>query len=178
MASSMKSVAVIQEVQILPRAKASHRPSSETRWREETNVRNRVEQVSRVCREPRKLFASRGPARENHPRRPEPRVWETRTVSSGWNAVSALTLWVRQGGGPRGRRPDHADPGRTRELVSASSASCLEVAEHRGVHRATKAPVGKARGPAGSIHSSKRGDDRYGGTSGIAKDLRTGVRQS
>lgn len=69
----MKSVEVIQEVKILPRAPASHQPGSETRWREETNVRSRVEQVSRVCIEPRKLFASRGPARDNHPRRPDPR---------------------------------------------------------------------------------------------------------
>ena len=52
----MKSVEVIQEVKILPRATASHQPSSETRWREETNVRSRVEQVSRVCIEPRKLL--------------------------------------------------------------------------------------------------------------------------
>jgi hypothetical protein len=73
MASSMKSVEVIQEVQILPRAQASHQPGSETRWREETNVRSRVEQVSRVCIEPRKLFESRGPARDNRPRRPDPR---------------------------------------------------------------------------------------------------------
>jgi len=69
----MKSVEVIQEVQILPRAQASHQPGSETRWREETNVRSRVEQVSRVCIEPRKLFESRGPARDNRPRRPDPR---------------------------------------------------------------------------------------------------------
>src|SRR5262245_30178634 len=125
MASLMKSVDVIQKVQVLPRATASHQPGSETRWREETNVRSRVEQVSRVCIEPRKLFASCGPARDNHPGRPDPRGWETRTVSSGWNAVSALTLWVRQGGGHRGRRPDHADTGIARELVRASSASCL-----------------------------------------------------
>lgn len=121
----MKSVEVIQEVQILPRATASHQPGSETRWREETNVRSRVEQVSRVCIEPRKLFESRGPARDNHPRRPEPRVWEPRTVSRRWNAVSAPSLRARQGGGHRGRRPDHADQGITRELVRASSASCL-----------------------------------------------------
>ena len=68
----MKSVEVIQEVKILPRATASHQPGRETRWREETNVRSRVEQVSRVCIEPRKLFESRGPARDNHPRRPDP----------------------------------------------------------------------------------------------------------
>jgi hypothetical protein len=70
----MKSVEVIQEVQILPRATASHQPGSETRWREATNVRSRVEQVSRVCIEPRKLFESRGPARDTHPRVPDPRM--------------------------------------------------------------------------------------------------------
>jgi hypothetical protein len=42
----------------------------------------------------------------------------------------------------------------------------------------TKAPAGKARRPAGSIQPAKRGDDRDGGTSGNAKDLRMGVRQS
>jgi hypothetical protein len=174
----MKSVEVIQEVQVLPRAKASHQPGSKTRWRAETNVRNRVEQVSRVYIEPRKLFESCGPARDNHPRMPDPWAWETRTVSVRWNAVSALSLLARQGRGHRGRRPDHVDQGITRELVRASSASCLTFAEHWGVHRAIKAPFGKARGPAGSIHLAKRGDDRYGGTSGNAKELRMGVRQS
>ena len=122
----MKSVDAIQEVQVLPRATASHQPSSDTRWREETNVRSRVEQVSRVCIEPRKLFASRGPVRDNPPRMPDPRGWEPRTVSARWNAVSALSLRAREGGGHRGRRPDHADRGIARELVRASSASCLE----------------------------------------------------
>ena len=63
----MKSVDVIQKVKVLPRATASHQPGSETRWREETNVRSRVEPVSRVCMEPRKVFESRGPARDNRP---------------------------------------------------------------------------------------------------------------
>jgi len=134
MASSMKSVEVIQEVQILPRATASHQPGRETRWREETTVRSRVEQVSRVCMEPRKLFESCGPARDNHLRVPEPRGWETRTVSGRWNAVSVLSLWARQGRGHRGRRPDHADTGITRELVRASSASCLA---NRGAMRSS-----------------------------------------
>ncbi len=89
----MKSVEVIQEVKVLPRATASHQPSSDTRWREETNVRSRVEQVSRVCIEPRKLFESRGPARDNHSRMPDPGRWEARTVSACWNAVSAESLW-------------------------------------------------------------------------------------
>ena len=128
----MKSVEVIQEVQVLPRAKASHQPSSKTRWREETNVRSRVEQVSRVCIEPRKLFESRGPARDNHPRMPDPWVWEPRTVSCRWNAVSALSLSARQGRGHRGRRPDHAGKGRTRARVRASSASCLYIADQCG----------------------------------------------
>jgi hypothetical protein len=174
----MKSVDVIQEVKVLPRATARHQPGSKTHWREETNVRSWVEQVSRVCMEPRKLCASRGPARDNHPRTPEPWVWEPRTVSVRWNAVSALSLVARPGGGHRGRRPEHVDTGIARELVRASSASCLAFADHWGVHRAIKAPFGKARGPAGSIHLSKRGDDRNGGTSGNAKELRTGERQS
>ena len=143
----MKSVDVIQEVQVLPRATASHQPGRETRWREETNVRSRVEQVSRVCMEPRKLCESRGPARDNHPRVPEPWGWEARTVSCRWNAVSALSLLARQVGGHRGRRPDHADTGIARELVSASSASCLEFADHWGVHRAIKAPFWKGPWP-------------------------------
>jgi hypothetical protein len=125
----MKPVDVIQKVKVLPRATASHQPGSETRWREETNVRSRVEQVSRVCMEPRKLFASRGPARDNRPGVPDPRVREARTVSVRWNAVSALSRMARQGGGHRGRRPDHADTGIARELVRASSASCLEIAD-------------------------------------------------
>lgn len=128
----MKSVDVIQEVRVLPRATASHQPGSNTRWREETNVRSRVEQVSRVCMEPRKLFASCGPARDNHPRTPEPWVWEPRTVSVRWNAVSAWSLVARPDGGHRGRRPDHVDTGIARELVRASSASCLAIAEQYG----------------------------------------------
>jgi hypothetical protein len=179
----MKSVEVIQEVKVLPRATASHQPGSNTRWREETNVRSRVEQVSRVCMEPRKLFESRGPARDNHSGMPDLGVWEARTVSSCWNAVSALSLAAREGRGHRGPRPDHVDKGITRELVSASSASCLDIADQcrakgSALIREIKAPLGKARGPAGSIHPSKCGDDRYGGTSGIAKELRKGVRKS
>jgi len=125
MASSMKSVEVIQKVKTLPRATASHQPGSETHWREATNVRSWVEQVSRVCIEPRKLFESRGPARDNHPKMPEPWRWEPRTVSRRWNAVSALSLSARQSRGHRGRRPDHAGKGIARGLVRASSASCL-----------------------------------------------------
>ncbi len=123
----MKSVEVIQKVKILPRAMASHQPGSNTRWREETNVRSRVEHVSRVCMAPRKLCESRGPERENHSRMPDPYGWETRTVSSRWNAVSALSLLAREGRGHRGPRPDHADTGIARELVRASSASCLDI---------------------------------------------------
>jgi hypothetical protein len=171
-------------VKVLPRATASHQPGSETRWREETNVRSRVEQVSRVCIEPRKLFESSGPARDTIPRMPDPGVWEARTVSSCWNAVSALSLVAREGGGHRGPRPDHADRGIARELVRALSASCLDIADQYGGEPSVGSPprdqssLGKARSPAGSILFSKRGDDRYGGTSGIAKELRMGVRQS
>src|SRR4029453_9440183 len=95
----MKSVDAIQEVQVPPSATASHQPGSKTRWREATNVRSRVEQVSRVGIEPRKLCESRGPARDNPPPTPAPWVWEPRTVSVRWNAVSARSLLARQGRG-------------------------------------------------------------------------------
>lgn len=75
------------------------------------------------------------------PRIPEPRAWEVRTVSARWNAVSARSLQARQGGGHRGRRPDHVATGITRELVRASSASGLESAEqHGGAHSGGSPP--------------------------------------
>ena len=72
---------------------------------------------------------------------------EPRTVSSGWNAESAYAYMVRHGGGHRGRRPDHADQGITRELGRASSASCphrrgsMRSKHFVGVHRDIKAPA-------------------------------------
>ena len=180
----MKSVEVIQEVQVLLRATASHQPGSKTRWRAETNVRNRVEHVSRVYMEPRKLCASGGPARENHPRVPDPWACETRTVSVRWNAVSALSLSARPGRGHRGRRPDQVAQGRTRELVSASAASCLEIAEQYGADASVGSPPrdqsSRRKGPRPRRvdPSTKTRDDRYGGTSGNAKELRMGARQS
>ncbi len=143
----MKSVEVIQKVKVLPRATASHQPGSNTRWREETNVRSRVKQVSRVCMEPRKLFASCGPERDNHPKMPGPWVWEPRTVSACWNAVSALSLLARQGGCHRGRRPDHVDTRITRELVRASSASCLDIADQYGAAHSVGSPPRDQRSP-------------------------------
>ncbi len=161
----MTSVEVIQEVQSLPRATASHQPGSETRWREETHVRSRVEHVSRVGIAPRKWCESRGPAREHHPRRPEPWVWEPRPVSRRWIAVSAPSLRARLGGGHRGRRPEHGEQGRTRELVRASSASGLEIADQCGATcaagsppREQSAPLDRPAAPPGrSIHPTMRG---------------------
>ena len=143
----MKPVEVIQEVQVLPRATASHQPGSKTRWREETNVRSRVKQVSRVCMEPRTLCESCGPERDNHPEMPDPWVWEPRTVSARWNAVSTLSLVARQGGGHRGRRPDHADKRITRELVRASSASCLDIADQYGGEHSVGSPPREQSSP-------------------------------
>ncbi len=143
----MKSVAVIQEVRILPRAKPSQQPSSETRWPEETKVRSRVDRVGRVCIEPRKLFESCGPERDKRSRDTCSLLCEPRTVSACWNAVSAYAYRVRHGGGHRGRRPDHADQGITRELGRASSASCpqrrgsMRSKHFVGVHRDIKAPA-------------------------------------
>jgi hypothetical protein len=193
MASSMQSGEVIQEVKSLPRAQASHRPGSATRWREETNVSSRVEQVSRVGIEPRKWFASRGPARDNHPRRPAPRVWEPRTVSRRWHAVSAPSLSARRGRGPRGRRPDQADQGRTRERVRASSASGLSSAEQCGATcaagsppRAPSAPrqgprprrgdpSSKTRGRQGRRDKRERAGTPDGRSAGFAEQRRDGL---
>ena len=176
----MKSVEVIQKVKILPRATASHQPSSDTRWREETNVRSRVEQVSRVCIAPRKLCESGGPVGDTTPRMPDRGVWEARTVSSCWNAVSALSLVAREGGGHRGPRPDHADTGRARELVRASSASCLDM---RGSVQSgmlcgestarSKLPMERPAAPSGRSHKQNAGTT---GTEGHAGTRRTSGR--
>jgi hypothetical protein len=190
MANSMKSIIVIQEVRILPRVTASHRPGSETRWQEETNVRSRVEQVGRPCIEPRnrvyfvvqnaRLRTGKG---INAKRTPESGRCEPRTVSPSWNATSEATSMASRRRGHRGRRPEHADQGMTRELVRASSSPVVRKrgssAEKpsAGVHRDIKAPTGKARS-ARSIPSCKRGEHRYDATSRSAKARRMGVRQS
>jgi len=152
----MKSIVVIQEVQILPRVTASHRPGSETRWQEETNVRSRVEQVGRPCIEPRNrvlvVVQNTRPRMGkgiNAKRAPESRRREPRTVSTSWNATSEGTPLASRLGGHRGRRPKHTDKGMTRELVRASSSPAVRKrgpsAERpsAGVHRETKAPTGK-----------------------------------
>ena len=138
MANSMKSADVIQEVKILPRVTASHRPGSGTRWQEETNVRSRGKQVGRPCIEPRnRIYFVVQDARPrtgkgiNSKRTPESGRCEPRTVSTGWNATSKATPTARRQGGHRGRRPEHADQGMTRELVRASSSPVFESAEHQ-----------------------------------------------
>jgi len=156
MAYSMKSDFGIQEVKILPRVAASHRPSSETRWQEETNVRSRVNQVDRLCIELRNGYL-RGPnlrlrmeRGRNAARTPESVRRETRTALARWNARSKTTLMASRCGGHRSRRPGHVDQGMSRELVRASSSpvrrnrgSSAEPSS-AGVHRDTKAPSGKA----------------------------------
>mgnify|MGYP001459051446 CR=1 FL=1 len=101
MVNSMKSINVIQEVKILPRAKANHQPGSETCWQEETNVRSQVDQVDRLCIELRnrtyivvqnvRLRADKG---INTKATPELLKCEPRTVSTCWNATSKVTLKV------------------------------------------------------------------------------------
>ena len=190
MANSMKSIDVIQEVQILPRVTASHRPGSEARWQEETNVRSRVEQVGRPCIEPRNgVYVVVQNARPwtgkgiNAKRTPESVRREPRTVSTCWNATSEATPRASRHGGHRGRRPEHADQGMTRELVRASSSPVVRNrgtwAEQpsAGVHRETKAPTRK-----GLLRKAdpvlKCGEHRYDATSRSAKERRMDVRQS
>ena len=120
-------------------------------------VWSRVEQIGRPCIEPRnRTYVVVQDARFrtgkgiNTKRTPEPGRCEPRTVSTGWNATSKATRTARRQGGRRGRRPEHADQGMARELVRASSVSCVQnsriIAERHsaGVHRVTKAPAGKA----------------------------------
>ena len=159
----MKSDVVIQEVRILPWVTASHRPGSETRWQEETNVRSRVNQVDRLCMELRNGYLHGPDLRprmergRSAARTPEFVRRETRTVSARWNAISEATLMASRFGGHRSRRPEHVDQGMTREHVRASSSPVFRDRGSSteqstvGVHRVTKAPSGKAP-TARSIH--------------------------
>jgi hypothetical protein len=121
----MKPVDAIQEVQVLPRAKPSQQPGSRTRWPEETKVRSRARRVVGVCIEPRKLFFSCGPTRDKRKR-----GCLILSEANGGQLHAPGTQYPRgerasRGGRHRGRRPDHDDTGIARELVRASSASCL-----------------------------------------------------
>ena len=190
MANSMKSIDVIQEVQILPRVTASHRPGSETRWQEETNVRSRVEQVGRPCIEPRnRVYVVVQNARPrtgkgiNAKRTPESGRCEPRTVSTCWNATSEATLKASRQGGHRGRRPEHADQGMTRELARASSSPVVRnrgSSAERPSWESTAIPKLPPERPPPQGRSSvrKRGERRYDATSRIAKERRMDVRQS
>ena len=187
----MKSIDVIQEVQILPRVAASHRPGSETRWQEETNVRSRVEQVGRPCIEPRnkdyfvvqeaRVRAGKG---INAKRTPESGRCEPRTVLWGWNATSEAASTASRQGGHRGHRPEHVDQGMTRELVRASSSPVVggrgSSAERpsAGVHRDIKAPAMERPRPQGRSAALNAGRRRYNATSRSAKERWMDVRQS
>jgi len=185
----MKSIDVIQEVRILPRVTASHRPGSEIRWQEEMNVRSRMNQVDRLCIEPRNGFL-RGPNLHLRMgrgtitvRTPESARRELRTASARWNAISETTHMASHFGSHRGRRPGHVDQGMTRELVRASSSPVLRnrgssaEPSSAGVHRDTKAPTGKAS-TARSIHTLNAVERRYDATSRMAKARRMDARQS
>ncbi len=190
MVYSKKSIDVIQEVKILPRVTANHRPGSETRWQEETNVRSRVEQVGRPCIEPRNgvyVVAQNARPRTgqgiNAKRAPEPVRCEPRTASTRWNATSEATPTASRQGGHRGRRPEHADQGMTRELARASSSPVVRksriisgatlrgsLPRHQSSHR---------KGLHRKVDpDAKRGERRYDATSRMAKARRMDARQS
>ncbi len=157
MVYSKKSIDVIQEVKILPRVTANHRPGSETRWQEETNVRSRVDQVDRLCIELRNrtFFVAlnvrpRADKGINTKATPESLRCEPRTVSTCWNATSKVTPMVSRQGGHRSRRPEACrsrDDTGTRESLTVSCCSqsrSLTEQSSVGVHRDIKAPTGKA----------------------------------
>ncbi len=131
----MKSIDVIQEVKILPRVTASHRPGSEPHRQAETNVGSWGNQVNRPCIEPRKgRIVDPNPGqvtgtRDSVGRTPESVRREMRTVLACWNAIPEPTTMASRSGSHRGLRPGHVDRGMTRELVRASS---FPVFERRG----------------------------------------------
>ncbi len=190
MVYSKKSIDVIQEVKILPRVTANHRPGSETRWQEETNVRSRVDQVDRLCMELRNrtFFVAlnvrpRADKGINTKATPESLRCEPRTVSTCWNATSKVTPMVSRQGGHRSRRPEACrsrDDTGTRESLTVSCCSQSRIingailrgsppryqSSHRkGLHRKVDP-------------DTKRGERRYDVTSRKAKERRMDVRQS
>jgi len=139
MVSSIQSVEGIQGVNILPRAQASHRPGSETRWREATHVRSRVEHVSRVGIEPRKWCESRGPARDNHARRPEPRGGNRGQA----HAAGTPSL-------PRRSRRDRA------EATGVGGQSMLIKGAHGNACEPHRPPVSASAEQCGAAHAAGR----------------------
>jgi hypothetical protein len=176
MANSRKSIVVIQEVQILPRVTASHRPGSETRWQKETNVRSRVNQVDRLCIEPRNGFL-RGPnlhipmGKGIAPfGRLSPRGVNCGQPQPAGTQYPNRRSWRVFFGSHRGRRPGHVDQGMTRELVRASSSPVRRnrgssQSHSAGVHRDTKAPTGKASTarPILTVNAEKAGTTQRAG---------------
>jgi hypothetical protein len=151
----MKSVFAIQEVKVLPRATPSQQPGSGTRWPEETKVRSRGKRVVGVCIEPRKLFESGGPFGDKQRRGCLILAKANRGQFHSAGTQQPPGVKASRSGDHRGRRPDHDDTGIARELVRASSASCLSRRGSvrrrslRGVHRDTKAPHERPAAPPG-----------------------------
>ena len=189
MVNSMKSINVIQEVKILPKAKANHQPGSETCWQEETNVRSQVDQVDRLCIELRnrtyivvqnvRLRADKG---INTKATPELLKCEPRTVSTCWNATSKVTLKVSRLGGHRSRRPAayrSRDDAGTRESLIVSC--CLRTRIINGAILHGSPPRNQSshwKGPHRQADPHpKGGERRYDATSRKAKERRMDVRQ-
>jgi hypothetical protein len=180
----VKSVIAIQEVKILPRAKASHQPGSRTRWPEEMKVRSRGKRDVGVCIEPRKLFSSCGPFGDKQ--RPGCLILAKANRGQFHSAGTQQPpgVMASRSGDHRGRRPDHDDIGIARELVRASSASCL----HKARISTEATPPGspprdqssrrKARCSAGSILCVNAETTGTRGRADTAKEPRKSVRQS
>jgi hypothetical protein len=191
MVYSMKSIYVIQEVKVLPRVTANHRPGSETRWQEETNVRSRVDRVDRLCIELRNRtnfvvqdVRPRTDKGINIKATPESPRCEPRTVSTCWNATSKATPKVSRQGGHRSRRPEACrsrDDTGTREslIVSCCSQSRIINGETlRGSPPRYQSSHRKDLHRKVDPCSTKGGERRYDVTSRKAKERRMDARQS
>jgi hypothetical protein len=186
----MKSINVIQEVKILPRVTANHRPGSETCWQEETNVRSQVDRVDRLCIELRNrtyIVAQNARLRTdkgiNTEATPELLKCEPRTVSTCWNATSKVTLKVSRQGGHRSRRPAayrSRDDAGTRESLIVSCCSQSRISNGAILHGSPprhQSSRRKGLHRKADLHP-KRGERRYDATSRKAKEHRMDVRQS
>ncbi len=190
MVYSKKSIYAIQEVKILPRVTANHRPGSETRWQEETNVRSRVDRVDRLCIELRNRtyfvvqdVRPRTDRGINTKATPELSKCEPRTVSTCWNATSKATLMVSRQGGHRSRRPEACrsrDDTGTRESLTVSCCSQWRIINGETL-RGSPPPYQSSYRK--DLHRKvdphfKGGERRYDVTSRKAKERRMDVRQS
>jgi hypothetical protein len=146
-------------------------------------VRSRGKRVVGVCIEPRKLFSSCGPFGDKRRRGCLILAVANRGQFHPAGTQQPPGVMASRRGDHRGRRPDHDDTGIARELVRASSASCLH---RRGSTRGnpwestaiSKLPLERPAAPPGRSWSLNAETTGTRGRARVVKEPRMGVRQS